>query len=107
MGPQQHKLSITQALPVFGRNGLRSETASAALSIEESRREIVRSGLRYRLVRLWNELWLLDESVRIARRDLDLIETLHGSSLGQYRAGRTPQASEVRIELERERAADE
>lgn len=107
VGPQEHKLSITQALPVFGRNGLRGDAAAAEVSVEEGRVDLAREELRYRLIELWNELWLLRESASIASSDLQLIEELHGSALGRYRAGRTSQAAVVRIELERERLADD
>jgi outer membrane protein TolC len=107
VGPQEHKLSITQALPIFGQNGMRSKAAGASAEAVASLRDAERDELRVRLTRLWNQLWLLDRLLEVAAEDLDLVEALENSALSQYRAGRSSQAAVVRIELERERAIDE
>ncbi|RKZ09415.1 hypothetical protein DRQ32_08190 [bacterium] len=106
LGPQEHKLSLTQALPVFGRSGLRSRTAAAAAEATRARRQATSEAIRYRLTLLWNELWLLEQSRQIAAEDLQLVGALHASALSQYRAGRVSQAAVVRIELELERSRD-
>jgi len=107
VGPQEHKLSITQALPVFGQNGMRSEAAEATAEATGSMRDAERDELRVRLTRLWNRLWLLDRLLEVAAEDLELVDALQNSALSQYRAGRSSLAAVVRIELEQERAADE
>lgn len=107
VGPQEHRLSVTQPLPVFGQPGLRAEVARAQTLVARARRAATHDELGYRLSVLWNELWLLDRALDVAREDLELVESLHRSALSQYGAGRSTQAAVTRIELERDRAADD
>lgn len=102
VGPQQARLSATQMFPWFGTLG---DKESKSLLEAKAKFEVFqeqRNRLFYEMELLWAELYNLKEKIRIARENLDIINTLVNISLRKYETGLVPQVDVLRAQIEQD-----
>jgi cobalt-zinc-cadmium efflux system outer membrane protein len=102
LGPQQARVSVTQMLPWFGTlKDKESARLLAAKARFESFRE-TRNSLFYQMDVLWAELFEAKEKIRLAKENLDIVNTLVNVSLRKYETGLVPQVDVLRAQIEQE-----
>jgi outer membrane protein TolC len=87
VGPQEHRIGVMQPLLWFGKlkaaGDVASEDAAAALAEVEA----VRLTLIEEIKQVWHELYVLEQSLRITRDNMDLLRQFEAVAQTQFRAG--------------------
>lgn len=100
------RYSVSQALPWFGKRGLRADVASSAAGVEEQRYEALRLALAEQVTAAWFEYAWTREAVATARENRDLLLRLEGVTRAMYRAGMGNAADISRAQVELGRLDD-
>lgn len=102
VGPQQARISISQMLPWFG--SLRDQQSASDLhakaafeSFQESRNQLF-----YKVEQTLLELYELEESIRIAEKNMSILNSLVELSLARYETDRATQVDVLRAQIEKE-----
>ncbi len=102
LGPQNARISLTQMFPWFGslkdmENGAHYETKALFQQFRGQR-----NLLFYQMELLWAELYQIEENIRLANENLDIVNTLVSISLRKYETGLVPQVDVLRAQIEQE-----
>lgn len=102
LGPQRARISATQMFPWFGSLADR-ETASilnAKAKFEQFQEQ--RNRLFYNMEQLWATLFEIQEQIRLANENLEIVNTLVNISVRKYETGLVPQVDVLRAQIEQE-----
>ncbi|MBO6793134.1 MAG: TolC family protein [Balneolaceae bacterium] len=102
LGPQQARISVTQMLPWFGtrKQNVSGRLLAAKAKFEHFRE--TRNQLFYQMEVLWAELFEATEKIRLAKENLEIVNTLVNVSLRKYETGLVPQVDVLRAQIEQE-----
>ncbi|MDZ7806046.1 MAG: TolC family protein [Gracilimonas sp.] len=102
VGPQQGRISVSQMLPWFGslkdqRSASDLRAKAAFESFQESRNRIF-----LQVEQTLHEIYELEESIRIAEENQEILNSLVELSLARYETGRATQVDVLRAQIEEE-----
>lgn len=100
------RYSVSQALPWFGKRGLRADVASSAAGAAEQRYQALRLALSERVTAAWFDYAWTRQAVATARENRDLLVRLEGVARALYRSGSGNQADVTRAQVELGRMDD-
>lgn len=107
LGPQRLRLGIAQTIPWPGKRRLGRQVEEAAARAAKRRYEEARLELAYRVRDLYWRLFYLDGAAAVQRDNLQLLAYLESVAQTRYRSGGGTQADVLKIQVERDRLADE
>lgn len=107
LGPQEHRIGISQRLPWFGTLGLRERVARQGAQIVDQQLADTVLEVRRRAAHAWYDYYLAGRQLEIAEANVALLARLEDVVISQYEANRVPYSSVLRIRVEREKARDE
>jgi cobalt-zinc-cadmium efflux system outer membrane protein len=98
--------AINQPIDLFNKRGTRREAATAQMEIADSARDAARLLFRSVLRAAYTEVLALDRAVPAAREDLDTLDSVERLVNRRADLGETREVDRLRIQIERQRAAD-
>src|SRR6056297_508456 len=102
LGPQQARISLTQMFPWFGSlSGKRSVSEAKSKAQYEVFQE-TRNRLFYQTEKTLMELYELEQSLEIAKENLDILNSLVEISLRRYETDQASQVDVLRAQIEQE-----
>ncbi|MGD2175571.1 MAG: TolC family protein [Candidatus Brocadiaceae bacterium] len=100
VGPQQHRLGLSQRLPWFGKLDLRGRAAREAAESARQHYEARKLGLFYAVRDAYFEHYYVNEAIGLVRAQRDLLEYLEGVVRARYRTAQAAHADLVRAQVE-------
>ncbi|UCD74505.1 MAG: TolC family protein [Phycisphaerales bacterium] len=100
VGPQQHRMALSQAFPWFGKLALRGQIAEAEAEAEYARFQGAVLELAYRVRTAFNELYYLRGEIDLTRENLKLLEQFERIARAKYRVGAGSHPDVVRFQIE-------
>ena len=107
LGPQEHRVGISQRLPWFGTLGLREEVARQSAHVVDQQFAVTVLEVRRRAAHAWYDYYLAGRRLEIADANVALLTRLEDVVISRYEASRAPYSSVLQIRIEREKAQDE
>ena len=104
LGPQVARVSATQMFPWFGALSDRENQSLLNAKAKFEQFQEQRNRLFYNLEVLWAELFEIQEKIRLANENLEVLNTLVNISLRKYETGLVPQIDVLRAQIEQEDA---
>lgn len=106
VGPQRHRFALAQTFPWFGRLSLKEQQAvleaeAVRVKIEEAQLNVVR-----RVKDAYFEYAYAGRAIAIARENVELLKYLERVTEARYKAGLSPYAQFLRIQVELVRVED-
>jgi outer membrane protein TolC len=103
VGPQRHRIGLTQTLPWFGKRQLRSDMALQEAHAAHARYESMKLDLFYRIRRAYCERYYLGQAIQVVRENAELVRYLEQVALARFRvaAGEHPDVIRAQVELGR------
>ncbi|MFH1893516.1 MAG: TolC family protein [Candidatus Zixiibacteriota bacterium] len=100
VGPQNQRFGMQQSIPWFGTLGKRGDAAfeSAQAAYQNYQSEKLR--LFYSITRAYNDYYYLGRNVEIARDNLELLRLWESVATTKYKAGISPYADLIKIQVE-------
>jgi len=100
VGPQNQRFGIQQSIPWFGTLGKRGDAAfeSAQAAYQDYQSEKLR--LFYSITRAYNDYYYLGRNIEIATDNLDLLKLWESVATTKYKAGISPYADLIKIQVE-------
>ena len=102
VGPQRARISVTQMFPWFGSLSDKRSVSEANAKAQFEQFQEQRNRVFYQMEMIWSDLYELDENIRIAEENLNIINTLLEVSLSRYENGLTSQVDVLRAQIEQE-----
>lgn len=102
VGPQRARISVTQMFPWFGTLSEKRSVSEANAKAQFEQFQEQRNRIFYQMEMIWSDLYELDENIRIAQANLNIINTLLQVSLSRYENGLTSQVDVLRAQIEQE-----
>ena len=87
VGPQEHKISLQQTLPWFGKRALRGKVASAAAEAQRQLYEQAKLDVLYEVKEAYFAFYYLKRAIAITRENLELLAALEKVARTRYKAG--------------------
>ncbi len=106
VGAQRQRIGISQTLPLFGKLRWKKEAQLQAAEAEDARIEAERLHISYRVKKHWYEYAYVHQANQVFEENVQLLELLEGVVRAKYRAGSTPHASLIKIQVELDRLRD-
>ncbi|MBN2170496.1 MAG: TolC family protein [Candidatus Krumholzibacteriota bacterium] len=106
VGPQRHKISLSQTIPWFGTLGARREAAAARAEAAGHRLRAARREVIHEVTRLWIELAWLDADIAAGQERLALAEALVPAVTARYEGGEATVSALVAARAQRARRAE-
>jgi len=106
VGPQRHKLGVSQALPWFGVRRLRGEVSEAQAAAARQEYEQARLEVFGRVVTAYCEYYYLGRALSVARQHVALMTNMEGVARARYAAGAAPHAAAIQAQVELARLLD-
>lgn len=106
VGPQRHKLGVSQALPWFGVRRLRGQVSEAQAAAAQQGYEQAKLEVFGRVVAAYCEYYYLGRALAVARQHLALMTNLEGVARARYTAGAAPHAAAIQAQVELARLHD-
>ena len=106
VGPQRHRVGVSQPLPWFGTRGLRAEAANEGAAVARYHYEKVLMALLFRVEHGYFDLWLLGRSIELAQEHLRLVTELEGVVRTQLAAGAASHGVLAQTQVELGRLTD-
>jgi len=100
VGPQKHRLGITQVFPWFGTIEARADATSAAAQAAYKRYEAKKLGLFYDVKDAFHEYVYLRSAIEIARENLDLVRHFEEVARARYTAATAGHPDVIRAQVE-------
>ncbi len=102
LGPQHAKISAMQMFPWFGTIAHREKKsvldAKAKFEVFQEQRNV----LFYNMELLWAEIYTVQEQIRIAKENLEILNTLVSTSVIKYETGLVSQIDVLRAQIDLE-----
>lgn len=107
VGPQRNKLGITQVFPWFGKIEARTQAAGAAAKAARKRYEARKLKLFFEVKDTFHEYVYLAKAIKIARKNLELIEDYEQVALTKYVGAAVGHPDIVRAQVELAKLEDQ
>ncbi len=107
VGPQRLRLHATQRLPWMGTLQAREDLAIARTRDDYLNTELIRLNMEYAIRQAYYQLYELDETQEVLRRNLGLLQSLEGLSLARVESGEASAADVLRVQLRINRTEQE
>lgn len=102
VGPQQARLGLTQMFPWFGTLGARGDAAAEMAKARFEAFQEARNRLFYEVHKKWYQLYHIEQSIRIMRGNISILETFESLAMRRYEAGQVGQVDVLRVQIEKE-----
>ena len=102
LGPQRARFSATQIFPWFGTLGDRRTEVELNAKAKFEQFQEQRNRLFYNMEVIWADLFNIQEQIRLANENLEILNTLVNLSLRKYETGLVPQVDVLRAQIEQE-----
>lgn len=102
LGPQQARISLTQMFPWFGTLGDKREIADIQSKAHFETFRETRNRIFYQTEKAFLDLYELDQSIRIAEENLEILNSLVEISLRRYETNQATQVDVLRAQIEQE-----
>lgn len=102
VGPQQGRISASQMLPWFGTLKNRRSAANYQAKAKFEEFQEARNKLFYQVEATILDLYEVEESIRLARENLKILNSLVELSLARYETDRATQVDVLRAQIEQE-----
>lgn len=89
VGPQNHRIGITQTIPWFGTLKLRGEQAGREAEIALRQLEARREQIRFEVRNAYNEYAYLHRAIEIVDENIGLLKQLEGVAQAKFKGGGT------------------
>ncbi|MHC4368713.1 MAG: TolC family protein [Planctomycetota bacterium] len=107
VGPQWHKLGISQVFPWFGKIEARTRAAGASAQAARRRYEAKKLKLFFEVKDAFHEYTYLAEAIEIARENLELVENFEEVALTKYMGAAAGHPDVVRAQVELAKLEDQ
>lgn len=102
VGPQNHRVALSQQLPSFGKRSLKKSIATESAAALGEQVEQARLDLQTRIAKAYAELYVLKRSIDITQERIRLIEDLEHVTRSRYTTGDSIAATlQAQVELGR------
>lgn len=102
VGPQQARMGLTQMFPWFGTLGTRGEAASQMAKAKFEAFREARNKLFLDVQKKWYEIYQIEQSIRIIRENITILETFESLAMRRYESGLVGQVDVLRVQIEKE-----
>ena len=102
LGSQRARISVTQMFPWFGSLQDRTTGTHYRSKAAFEQFQSQRNQLFYQMELLWAEMYQINEQIRLANENLEIVNTLVSISLRKYETGLVPQVDVLRAQIEQE-----
>ena len=102
VGPQQARFGLTQMFPWFGTLGTRGEAATQMAKAKFEAFSEARNKLFFDVQKKWYELYQIEQSIRIIRENITILETFESLAMRRYESGLVGQVDVLRVQIEKE-----
>jgi outer membrane protein TolC len=106
VGPQEHRLGLSQTIPWPGKLVLGGQAAEAAARAERHRYRKARLALAREVKHAYYEYWYLARAVEVSEENLGLARRLEGVARARYRAAAAGHPDVIRAQVEVGRLED-
>jgi outer membrane protein TolC len=100
VGPQEHRLALSQRIPWFGKLGAYGDAAAQEARAAEARLLAVRLALQERVARAWYDYAYLAQAERITAENLELLEYEESVARARYRTDSAGYPAVIRAQVE-------
>ncbi len=100
VGPQRHKLDISQTFPWFGKLGLLGDVALEEANIQRQAYEKLKLGLFFQVKATYYEYYYLFRSIYITEENIKLLSYFETVAQTKYTVGKAPQADVIKAQVE-------
>jgi outer membrane protein TolC len=102
VGPQQARVGLTQMFPWFGTLGARGDAATQMAKARFETFQESRNSLFFNIKKTWYRLYLIDQSIQITRKNIDILETFESLATSRYETAQASQVDILRVQIEKE-----
>ncbi|HEY5653933.1 MAG TPA: TolC family protein [Pontiella sp.] len=106
VGPQNHRFSISQKFPGFGKLSLQESIAQQESQVAHKKYEQKRFFLNYQITKAYAELYYLKRSIEVTEARIRLIQDLEQIARTRYKAG-APMGATLQAQVELGRLEDQ
>ncbi len=99
VGPQEHRVGLSQMFPWYGKRRLRGEAAEAEALAAEQEYQAVKWKLFYRVKEAYHEYHYLGRAIAITEDNLRLLQHLESVARAKHRAG-APLSGVIKAQVE-------
>jgi len=107
VGPQRHKVGLSQMFPWFGKLELRGDVALEAANAERQRYEAAKLDLFYQVKRAYYEYYYLGRAIAVTEENIQLVTYLEAVARTKYAAGAPTHAAVIKAQVELGRLEDQ
>ena len=107
VGPQKGKVALSQTIPWPGAISAKKDVARTQVTVVDNRIVLEMNNLTDQIKRVWNNLYLIHQSITIKEKSLKLLSTEEEIITTMYSSNRMPQSSILKIEVEKAKLEDE
>jgi len=100
IGPQQHRLALTQAIPWFGKLSARGSAAEQAALAAEAKVRAARLALFSRVAQAYYEYAFLSDAISYTRENLELMKVQESVVRSRYRTQSAAYADLIKSQVE-------
>jgi len=100
VGPQRHRIDLSQTFPWFGKLGLQGDIALEETHIQKQAYERLKLNLFYRVKVAYYEYYLLSRSISITEENLRLLSYFENVARTQYESGKATIADVIKAQVE-------
>lgn len=106
VGPQRHKLSLTQTFPWFGKLDARSNLATAAANIQRQKYDAAKLNLFFDVKIAYYDLYYLGREIKIMQENIDLLTDFEKIARTKYTTGSVPYSTVSKAQVELSKLTD-
>ena len=99
-GPQQHRVSLAQTFPWFGKLDLKGDVAAEAANVEFQRFQGAILQLAWRVKQAYYELYYLRGAVDLTRENVQLLAQFEQIARAKYRVAAASHPDVIRVQVE-------
>jgi len=100
VGPQNHKIGVSQKFPWFGKLKLKTESSASMAEFEQQRYEITKQELLYKIKKAYHDYYFLGESIKIAAENIQLLSYFEEIIRTKYTVGTAEHSAIIRTQVE-------
>jgi len=100
VGPQQHRVSVGQTFPWFGKLDLKGDVAAEAANVEFQRFQGAILQLAWRVKQAYYELYYLRGAVDLTRENVQLLAQFEQIARAKYRVAAASHPDVIRVQVE-------
>jgi outer membrane protein TolC len=99
LGPQRNKISVSQQIPFFGKQGIKGEVASRHSDVLENQYESVKADVIMKVKEAYFSLYLIDRSIQVVREEKEVFRQLSTIAAKKYETGQVGQQDALKAQL--------